>query len=744
MPTGLGKTIQAIAVAAAYRSEWPMLVLCPSSARFHWEAELLKWLDADVLPRPGGVQVVTDGKKAIDDAARVVILSYDLALRFRDALKLKRKNMATGEVHTRFRVVVADECHYLKNAGAQRTKELLPLLAAARRAVLLSGTPALSRPRELWTQVHCLDQEAWKNRDTFLERYCTGSGSGGATRRRKGWGGRGQGAANLRELHELLKATVMVRRRKADIVSALPPKRRVFRRVEVPDPGMRAQLQAALRDLRVATKRTQRLAGEGGAGGGARKRARRKPDNVFAELERQHQEQGGGGEGSGDEEDDEEDENEEEYAAAAASYGGAAGGGAGEGAGPATAQEAQRERKMLLMEVFKLTGQAKIPLAVARIEELLGAEHAGKMLVFAHHRSVLDAIEAASLRGVPHIRIDGGTAPRERQAQVELFQSDPSVRVALLSLTAAGLALTLTAASRVLFVELFWTPGALLQAEDRCHRIGQTAEVEIEYLLAQGTLDDALWPLVRRKMRVLGELVEGAEGMDMEGRDDGDGGDGEGDEGKGMRGRRSRSGSRSRGKRSAPSSGGGDADDDDGDGSVSTASTGSCESCQGHGAAEGGGGGGGASFGHGKGQGQGHHPHRKQGSGAASLGMEALLEEPDGRRSRMLLHQLAREARDRPLGGEGEGNGEGEDEEGEEDEDYLSSGMSSDDLSSSGEDDVVEVVALSDDDEEEDGEDRKLAAPAAQAMASGVSSYAAGSGGGAGGYDDGDEVIIVE
>lgn len=54
--------------------------------------------------------------------------------------------------------------------------------------------------------------------------------------------------------------------------------------------------------------------------------------------------------------------------------------------------------------------------------------------------------------------------------------------------------------------EMYWTPGSLIQAEDRAHRIGQVNAVKIVYALADGTVDDFLWPLVQRKMRMLGQI----------------------------------------------------------------------------------------------------------------------------------------------------------------------------------------------------------------------------------------------
>lgn len=68
-----------------------------------------------------------------------------------------------------------------------------------------------------------------------------------------------------------------------------------------------------------------------------------------------------------------------------------------------------------------------------------------------------------SQRGEEYIRIDGQTASKDRHTRVQQFQTSSQCRVAVLAITAAGIALTLTAASTVYFAELFWTPAALLQ-----------------------------------------------------------------------------------------------------------------------------------------------------------------------------------------------------------------------------------------------------------------------------------------
>ncbi|CAL1526743.1 unnamed protein product [Lymnaea stagnalis] len=106
-------------------------------------------------------------------------------------------------------------------------------------------------------------------------------------------------------------------------------------------------------------------------------------------------------------------------------------------------------------------------------------------------------------KSVKYIRIDGRTSSEQRNFFCREFQSKDDYRVAILSITAANAGLNLCAANLVVFAELFWNPGILVQAEDRVHRIGQADSVSVQYLVARGTADDYIWPLVQDKLNIL-------------------------------------------------------------------------------------------------------------------------------------------------------------------------------------------------------------------------------------------------
>ncbi|KAJ8539768.1 hypothetical protein K7X08_014020 [Anisodus acutangulus] len=424
---GLGKTLQAIAVVSCIRESWPVLVLAPSALRLHWASMIQQWMDipsSDILvilsqcggSNKGGFKIVpSNTKKSIHLDGVFNIVSYDIVPKLQDLL------MAST-----FKVVIADESHFLKNAQAKRTSASLPLLQKAQYVILLSGTPALSRPIELFKQLEALHPTVYKNVHEYGNRYCKG-----------GIFGFYQGASNHEELHSLIKATVMIRRLKKDVLSELPQKRRQQVFLDLGEKEMR-QVNALFCELEV-------IKGKG----------------KLAQSEEE-------------------------------------------------AKCLKFAEKSLISKIYTASAEAKIPAVLDYLGTMVEANC--KFLIFAHHQSMIDSIHEYLLKKkVGCIRIDGGTPSALRQALVTDFQEKETIKAAVLSIRAGGVGLTLTAASTVIFAELSWTPGDLIQAEDRAHRIGQVSSVNVCYLLANDTVDDIIWDVVQSKLDNLGQMLDGQE-----------------------------------------------------------------------------------------------------------------------------------------------------------------------------------------------------------------------------------------
>ena len=130
-------------------------------------------------------------------------------------------------------------------------------------------------------------------------------------------------------------------------------------------------------------------------------------------------------------------------------------------------------------------------------------------IFFAYHQIVLDAVEeAVSASNYGYMRIDGSTPAHRRQENVQNFQTDSNMRIAILSIMAAGTGVTLTRVSECVFGELYWVPGVMIQAEDRVHRISQESRVSIQYLLGTDTLDTYVHPSLCKKLATLDSLVD--------------------------------------------------------------------------------------------------------------------------------------------------------------------------------------------------------------------------------------------
>jgi SNF2 family DNA or RNA helicase len=110
--------------------------------------------------------------------------------------------------------------------------------------------------------------------------------------------------------------------------------------------------------------------------------------------------------------------------------------------------------------------------AVARWVRDQLASGLGKVVLFAHHREVIEIMAAALKEYAPAV-LTGSSSPKEREAAVERFQRNRYCPVFIGQLQAAGTGITLNAASDVVLVESSWVPGDNEQAIMRVHRIGQ-------------------------------------------------------------------------------------------------------------------------------------------------------------------------------------------------------------------------------------------------------------------------------
>lgn len=136
---------------------------------------------------------------------KIVIVSYDLAKSSEICLKLQNHEPAFG-------VGIADEAHMLKSIDSQRSQRCIPLLARCKRVFVLSGTPAISVPYEIYNLLHIVRPDIFISDKIFGNRY--GDPQHSLWNRQIEY----KGSTNEKELHEVLQHH-MIRRLKKDVLS---------------------------------------------------------------------------------------------------------------------------------------------------------------------------------------------------------------------------------------------------------------------------------------------------------------------------------------------------------------------------------------------------------------------------------------------------------------------------------------------------------------------------------------------
>lgn len=153
----------------------------------------------------------------------------------------------------------------------------------------------------------------------------------------------------------------------------------------------------------------------------------------------------------------------------------------------------------------KETALAKLPLCIQHIQDVM--EQSEKIIIFCHHKDVVTQL-LDQLKEFNPVSITGKTNPNKRQDIVDRFQKDKRCRIFVGNIQAAGVGITLTAASVIIFVELDWTPANITQAEDRAHRIGLLHALLIQHLVLEGSLDAKMIRTIINKQEVIDHALD--------------------------------------------------------------------------------------------------------------------------------------------------------------------------------------------------------------------------------------------
>lgn len=431
---GLGKTLQTLAhllgEKQAGRLARPALVILPTSLIPNWQDEAARFAPSLRVLSLHGPQ----RRKLFPRIDDHDLLLSTYALLPRDADVLAERT---------FSVLVLDEAQYIKNPASKAFQAVVRLQAEQR--LCLSGTPLENHLGELWSLFTFLMPGWLGDAKRFARDYRTPIERHGD-------------ALRLAHLNGRIRPFVL-RRRKEQVASELPPKTEIVHWVELSD---------AQRDLyeTVRLAMDRKIREEIDRKGLARSRivildALLKLRQVCCDLRLAEP-------------------------------------------GAATAARGNAEPAGKLGSLMRLLGEM---LAEGR-----------RVLLFSQFTSMLALIEEElQRRDIGYVLLTGST--RDRREPVERFQRG-EVPVFLISLKAGGVGLNLTAADSVIHYDPWWNPAAENQATDRAYRIGQDKPVFVYKLIARGTVEEKIQALQRDKAALAASILEGKNEGDWQLRDE--------------------------------------------------------------------------------------------------------------------------------------------------------------------------------------------------------------------------------
>ncbi|CAH3196837.1 unnamed protein product, partial [Porites evermanni] len=486
---GLGKTLQCISMLAFLVEmgvKGPFLIAAPLSTLPNWVHEFHKFAPKIPVILYHGSQeerlrmrsklekpVTVEGNIS---AFPVVVTSYEICMR-------DQKSMYSLD----WKYIIVDEGHRIKNLNCKLIRELKTYKAANR--LLLTGTPLQNNLSELWSLLNFLLPDIFDDLESF-QRWFDFSAineDGGSERIIE----QEREHQVLERLHAIL-TPFLLRRLKTDVELSLPPKKEVL--VYAPltqkqETFYKAALDRTLLDIVGNKKENDDPVELSGTGRPKRKGRQDISYKLFFS-------------------ENEDDEELQDFLKKRD----------GRNSPCVSAPrsvvnvrmtnilmllrkccnhpyllECPLEEGTLLRRVDEeiVTSSGKMLLLDRMLPVLKKRGH--KVLIFSQMTSMMDIIEDyCILRNYGYSRLDGSMKVTDRQDEIKKFESDPSVFIFMLSTRAGGLGLNLAVADTAIIYDSDWNPQVDLQAQDRCHRIGQTKPVVVYRFVTANTVDQKI------------------------------------------------------------------------------------------------------------------------------------------------------------------------------------------------------------------------------------------------------------
>ncbi|XP_076981498.1 lymphoid-specific helicase isoform X1 [Tamandua tetradactyla] len=482
---GLGKTVQCIATIALMIQRGvpgPFLVCGPLSTLPNWMAEFKRFTPEIPTMLYHGTQ--QERRKLVKNIYKrkgtlqihpVVVTSFEIAMRDRSALQ-----------HCYWKYLIVDEGHRIKNMKCRLIRELKRFNADNK--LLLTGTPLQNNLSELWSLLNFLLPDVFDDLKSFESWFDITSLSETAediiAKERE------QNVLHM--LHQIL-TPFLLRRLKSDVALEVPPKREVV--VYAPLSKKQEIFYTAIVNRTIANmfgcseKETVQLSPTGRPKRRTRKLINYSQIDDFPnELEKLISQI--------------QPEVERERAVVEVNI-------------PVESEVNLKLQNIMMLlrkccnhpylieypidpvtQEFKVdeelvTNSGKFLILDRMLPELKNRGH--KVLLFSQMTRMLDILmDYCHLRDFNFSRLDGSMSYSEREKNMHNFNTDPEVFIFLVSTRAGGLGINLTAADTVIIYDSDWNPQSDLQAQDRCHRIGQTKPVVVYRLVTANTIDQKI------------------------------------------------------------------------------------------------------------------------------------------------------------------------------------------------------------------------------------------------------------